>query len=289
MQSSIMTNPTKELTLSAIYQRFKGKVIATISLLVFENLLLISLPFLLGLAIDGLLNGQQKYLIVLACMLALVTLLGTLRRFYDTRAYSKITATLAKETAENQLAQGQSLSKTNTRVEMVSELVEFFEYELVESINALIKLAGALIMLAYFHVHLLYVALASTLAIVSIYLISSKHYMHFNKAYNDQHEKQVDVLTAQKNRTFKQHFMTLAKFKIKLSDLEALNFAWVFIFISLLIVINLMIAAQVTDMTTGGLFSVLSYTWEFAEVAIVLPLAYQQWIRSKEISTRIQC
>lgn len=289
MQSSIMTNPTKELTLSAIYQRFKGKVIATISLLVFENLLLISLPFLLGLAIDGLLNGQQKYLIVLACMLALVTLLGTLRRFYDTRAYSKITATLAKETAENQLAQGQSLSKTNTRVEMVSELVEFFEYELVESINALIKLAGALIMLAYFHVHLLYVALASTLAIVSIYLISSKHYMHFNKAYNDQHEKQVDVLTAQKNRAFKQHFMTLAKFKIKLSDLEALNFAWVFIFISLLIVINLMIAAQVTDMTTGGLFSVLSYTWEFAEVAIVLPLAYQQWIRSKEISTRIQC
>jgi len=284
-----MANPTKELTLSAIYQRFKGKVIATISLLVFENLLLISLPFLLGLAIDGLLNGQQQYLIVLACMLGLVTLLGTFRRFYDTRAYSKITATLAKETAENQLAQGQSLSKTNTRVEMVSELVEFFEYELVESINALIKLAGTLIMLAYFHVHLLYVALASTLAIVSIYLISSKHYMHFNKAYNDQHEKQVDVLTAQKNRAFKQHFMTLAKFKIKLSDLEALNFAWVFIFISILIVINLMIAAQVTDMTTGGLFSVLSYTWEFAEVSIVLPLAYQQWIRSKEISTRIQC
>lgn len=50
-----------------------------------------------------------------------------------------------------------------------------------------------------------------------------------------------------------------------------------------------MIAAQVTDITTGGLFSVLSYTWVFAEVAIVLPIAYQQWLRSKEISTRIHC
>jgi len=288
MANTLSIQEKNELTLSVIFQRFTGKILFTLGLLSLENILMIAMPFLLGLAIDGLLAGDKQPLYLLAAVLILSTILGTARRFYDTRVYSHIAARLAREVAEKQLARQSSVSKVNTRVEMVSELVDFFEYELVESFNAVIKLVGTLVMLGFFHINLLLTALACTAFIVVIYLISGTRYFNLNRALNDQHEQQVDILTAGQRPSLFRHFTAMARSKVRLSDIEALNFGGVFILISLLIVINLVLASEVVGITTGGLFSVLTYTWEFAEVAIVLPLVYQQWVRSKEISTRLE-
>jgi len=56
--------------------------------------------------------------------------------------------------------------------------------------------------------------------IIAIYILTSKKSFRLNKSYNDQLEKQVDVLSEKDNHQIKSHFKSVMKWNIRLSDLE---------------------------------------------------------------------
>lgn len=53
------------------------------------------------------------------------------------------------------------------------------------------------------------------------------------------------------------------------------------------ILFNLWFAATNLTPTVGAIFSIISYSWEFVESALVLPATLQGWSRLSEIMQRI--
>jgi hypothetical protein len=76
------------------------------------------------------------------------------------------------------------------------------------------------------------------------------------------------------------------RYRIQLSDLEAINFGLSESLLFVLVMFSLLVAA-LRNPSPGEIFAVLSYVIEFAEGIYALPILFQQMIRVKEISRRL--
>ena len=77
------------------------------------------------------------------------------------------------------------------------------------------------------------------------------------------------------------------QFEVKLSDSEAFLYGSVFLVLVAMVVFNLWFSATTMEITAGTIFSIVSYSWEFVEAAIVLPVTLQSMTRLSEITKRI--
>ena len=113
-------------------------------------------------------------------------------------------------------------------------------------------------------------------------------FWEWNSALNHQMEQQVSILEQRRDRPTLVHLKRLRKFEVKLSDTEAILYGTVFILLIGLILFNLWFATQYLEATPGAIFSIVSYTWEFAEAALALPVTLQSWSRLSEITSRLK-
>ena len=83
------------------------------------------------------------------------------------------------------------------------------------------------------------------------------------------------------------HLDRLRRIEIRLSDTEAFVYGAIFLVLLAFIVFNLWFAAAHLAASVGTIFSIISYSWEFVESALVLPMTLQGWSRLTEIMQRI--
>lgn len=271
----------------SIVRRFRASIAITFSLLSFENVIMVVTPFLLGLAIDGMLARDFVPVFWLGGLLVAGIVIGTGRRFYDTRCYGRIYGALASENAAYGWQEGRSISSLAARSEQIQEMVSFVENELVESYNAIIKICGALIMLAVVDWRLLVACLLSTLLIALVYVFSGKRIYRLNRGLNDQHDQQVLALESKDISKAQTHFGRVVRWSIRLSDLEARNFALIDLIATILVLGCLWIAAMGSNITPGSIFAILAYVLEFVEGSYLLPMAFHQFVRLNEIASRL--
>ena len=81
--------------------------------------------------------------------------------------------------------------------------------------------------------------------------------------------------------------MQLRRHEVRLSDTEAVLYGVIFIVLLGLIVFNLWFATTRLGITVGTIFSIISYSWEFVESALALPVTLQSWSRLSEIMRRL--
>jgi ABC-type multidrug transport system fused ATPase/permease subunit len=282
-----MTQRTTTFSLQGIFRRFRWKILVTFGLLLIENSLSVVEPYLLGIAINDLLSGVIRGVIYVIVLEFGKLLLGVGRRMYDTRTYSAVYASLAPETVEYQKAQNTPLSAIVARSQLVKELVDFFEHDLTQGFSSLIAAIGAVMMLLVLDIRLFWGCLAAILSIGLVYALSEKRIFRFNQALNDEQERQVDIITHQTQFAVIKHFRTLARWYVKLSDLEAINFGLIELILTALVLFSLFIAVDVENPSPGSIFAVVSYVLEFVEGVFVLPWIFQQFIRLKEITQRL--
>lgn len=274
-------------SLGILFKRFKGRISFTLFLVIAEAAVNLFFPLFMGYAINGLLASNYNGLISLAILGFVSLLLGSGRRLYDTHIYSGIYSTVAPELVDKEQKKESSVSKITARTNLLTEFVEFLENSLPEIVNSFVGLFGTLVIISSLDWNIFVACLIATLFTIMIYLLSGKRNFRLNKSYNDELEKQVDVLTtADKNRTTA-HFKNVMHWNIKLSDFETFNFSlvWGSMIILLLYALFAVIDSGVT--TYGTIFSSLMYVYEYMASVIALPLFYQQLIRLKEISSRL--
>ncbi|WDE08057.1 hypothetical protein SG34_014850 [Thalassomonas viridans] len=274
----------KQLGILAIIQRFPVKLTCTWLLVVLENILLALVPLYIGFAIDDLLAGEINKLMHMAGLLVLLTLFSVLRRIYDTRTYGDIKVSLGM--AVDDRNDKQPVSVRNARQDMARELVDFLEHELPQLMTAVIQILVTLVVLSSFHWHLAGSALALTLTMLFIYALFDKRFYLLNGELNSQMEKQVEILKTG-SRPLLAHLRRLKKYEVKLSDTEAVVYGLIFLLVCAFVVTNLWQAAGLMELSSGKIFSIVSYSWEYAEAAILLPVSLQTWSRLKNITQRL--
>ena len=268
-----------------LLKRFAGRFALTLSLVVMEAAGWILFPLVIGRAIDSVLASSVRGLYELA-ILGVVTMgIAVVRRLVDSRAYAAIYATLGQEMVESGEEAG--TSTRTARLGMLREIVEFFENSLPELINSGLGLVGTMLIVATLNFPVFLGCLAAAAATVILYALTGSLTTRYNQGLNDEHERQVDAVASGDPRRLGRHLRAMMRWNIRLSDLEAANFGinWVFM-IALLV---FAVSAAVRDTPEyGAVFAVVMYVFQFMEAMMMLPFFYQEWLRLREISGRLE-
>lgn len=275
----------KKLNLKTLLVSNWRAVSVTWLLVLLENVLMALLPLLIGFSIDDLLAGQSHSLQWLALVMVLLTLIAVGRRIYDTRVYGSIRVEFGL--ALEQRSVNKQVSLRNARLDMSRELVDFLEKTVPELITGITQITIALIILANFN--LLLALTAVVMGILMLFLYSQFHavFLRLNMALNNQTERQVGVLSLDKRTLLNRHLKLLRLWEVKLSDREAILYGLIFLLISGFVIANLWLATQLSTLTAGTIFSVVTYSLEYVEAALILPATLQGLTRLQEITQRI--
>ncbi|MCP4319956.1 MAG: hypothetical protein GY789_29245 [Hyphomicrobiales bacterium] len=273
------------LTIVTLLRKFAGSVTLTWLLTFCETALMALIPLFIGFAIDGLLADNAVALLQLAAILAGLTAVGVVRRLYDTRAYGTMRVELGKALVGR--ADGVPVSTVNARLGMSRELVDFLEEEVPALLSAAVQLIVSIIVLFSFHSMLSFAAGAAAVLMIGLYGIVHARFFRLNAEHNHQAEQQVGILEAKSADGILAHLNVLRRVEIKLSDTEAFVYGAIFAVLLGFIVFNLWFAAKHIETSAGTIFSIISYSWEFVESALMLPITLQGWSRLSEIMKRI--
>ncbi len=275
-------------SIKAIFKRFKWKISITFSMLVIENVFKVLQPLVLGIAINDLINKSNDGLWLFCILYSASFLIGVIRRYYDTRAYTSIYTVIASEVAAIQNQKNISVSTIAARSSLIKELVDFFEYDVTQAFTSLISVVGALVMLALFDWWIFGACLITILLIFIIYMLSNKKIYDYNIGLNDELEHRITVLETREQLGIVKHFRNIARWMVKMSDLETLNFGIIEILLFVLAIFALYVSASAVNATAGGIFSIITYILEFSNGIFMLPIVFQQLIRLQEISARLK-
>jgi ABC transporter transmembrane region len=275
----------KELSLVTLFQVFRWKIGLTWTLTILETGLMALIPLFIGLAIDGLMTRAFEPLYILCGVLAALLIVATGRRVYDTRAYGTIRVALAAEMATRNSTL--KISSLSARVHMARELVDFLEGELPAIMTSVLQLVVAVGVLAYFDWVLAASALSAGGLMLVIYGLFHRRFFRLNRALNAQAEKEVSLLERRDPSVFLRHLRSLRRFGVQLSDTEAAVYSIIFALLLSVVVFNLGYTALVIAASAGAVFSIITYSWDFVDGAVSVPMALQSWSRLSEIIERI--
>jgi len=273
------------LSIGTLLRRFRGAIGVTWLLTLCETTIAALAPLFIGFAIDGLLASDLAALVNLGVLLAALILIGVARRIFDTRAYGTIRVEIGR--ALTAKAGATSISAMNARLGMGRELADFLEVQVPELLSAFVRLHVALVILWSFHPVLFASAFGAGILMLLIYAAQHRRFYRLNGDLNHQMERQVDALSTLSPGKIFVHLARLRRTEVRISDTEALVYGAMFTILAGFILFNLWFAAGTAELTAGRIFSIVSYSWEFVEAAIVLPATLQGWSRLAEIADRI--
>lgn len=188
---------------------------------------------------------------------------------------------------QNETNKDASVSRISARTGLLTEFVEFLENSMPEMINALISVVGILAIIATLNIDVFFACLSILGLIVFIYTITGKFNYKLNTKYNNQLEKQVDVLTARDSIAIKSFYQELMRWNVKLSDLETINYFVIWVGVIAVFIYTPITVIGAGILSYGLVFSIIMYVLNYAGSIVSFPLFIQQVIRLKEISARL--
>jgi hypothetical protein len=261
---------------------YRARVGLSLLLVIAEAAGQVALPFVIGRALDEYLAGSNRDLILLAALGLGTMLLATIRRLHDVRLYAMLYQRAGKAAVE----QESDLSPRTARLNLLREVVDFAEHSMPELIASVVGFIGTLLFLFRLSRSVFVAALLMAAVIMVIYALSTRRTMTFNRGYNDEYERQVDVLRQDDRSLTRHHIGLLNAWTIKLSDVDAINYA-----LSLTLMIALQVFAIVTSarqgVDVGSLMSIVLYVFEFSATASLLPFSWQEYLRLRDILHRL--
>lgn len=277
----------EKISLKTLVARFWKKTILTWLLVILEGFALLLMPLAVGWAVDSLLKGKTDGIIQLGGLCMILLVIGTGRRFYDTRVYSGIYRKISHEMVTREQNRKTSLSKISARTNLFTEFIEFLENALPDILNQFLGLIGTLGIIIFIDIRIFWVCLGGVVLTVAVYILSQNIMFQLNKGQNDEFEKQIEVLSSSEPENISTHFRNLMGWNIKLSDLETINFSLTWIFLVGVLLGSILIVATSATASFGQVVTIIMYVFGFMENVMAFPLYYQQIIRLQEIATRL--
>ncbi len=274
-------------SLRTLCLRFKWRISATVGMIGIGAGLELLFPLAIGFAIDGLIDGNSFAVWPLAALGLGALVVGTLQRFYDTRIYAGIYRTITPEMVAAEQSKGSDLSIISARVDLLTEFVEFLESTMPEIIQATVNLVGVLILIAFLDLNVFIACVALLSLMLCIFWVTGGRNYLLNARYNDELEKQVNVLGSRSMLHINQHLKRLMGSAIKISDLETINYFVLFLGVIALLVFTPLVVVDSGVLKYGMVFSILMYVLSYVESLVACPIFIQKLIRLHEIAQRI--
>lgn len=273
--------------LRTIFAAHRWKLLLTYGLYNLENLLRLSQPFVLGLAINDLLHQSSRGLLLFVAQHLIHLAISSARQMYDTRVFSSIYTGLATQLVVEQRGRDIGTSRVAARSALSREFVEFFENHVPLLMRSLYSVVGALVMLGFYDRVLVPICLGLLLPAVVLNRIYARRTFDLNRGLHDQLEQEVDVVDHADERQVRRHYAAVAAWRVKLSDCEALNFGTMEVFVLGVMVLALLRTCSSLSATPGEIFAVFRYVLMLLMGLDGVPKLVHQFSRLRELRLRM--
>lgn len=273
-------------TLKSIATEHNKKLILTFALVLAENGLFLAYPIFAGFAINAIMQGNTSNALIYALFVLIAWLVGAVRRRVDTQVFANIYAKLAVNVIMNEKQNAKDDSAIIARVALSREFVNFFETHFPMFFTSVISIIGSAFMLIFVEPK---VAVAC-FAVMTFFLIFLPRYIKKNDdlylRLNDRLEKEAKVIGVFNKSTLNRHYDVVSKFRIAISNREAMSYFIIGISASLLFLVAIIVlSSQQTN--AGRIYSVMTYIWNFVISLDDSPKLIEEFSNLKDIGKRI--
>lgn len=273
-------------TLKSIATEHNKKLILTFALVLAENGLFLAYPIFAGFAINAIIQGNTLNALIYALFVLIAWLVGAIRRRVDTQVFANIYAKLAVNVIMNEKQNAKDDSAIIARVALSREFVNFFETHFPMFFTSVISIIGSAFMLIFVEPK---VAVAC-FAVMTFFLIFLPRYIKKNDdlylRLNDRLEKEAKVIGVFNKSTLNRHYDVVSKFRIAISNREAMSYFIIGISASLLFLVAIIVlSSQQTN--AGRIYSVMTYIWNFVISLDDSPKLIEEFSNLKDIGKRI--
>jgi ABC-type multidrug transport system fused ATPase/permease subunit len=273
--------------LQTIFGKYRRSILATYIVTLLENLFELFYPSLTGLAVNGLLKHDLTGLALLLGVWLIHTATGVFRQRYDTRVFSSIYTDIASRTVAEQERMGVSTSHIVARSSLSREFVTFFERDIPATVHSVFGLLGALVLLLFYDAWSAAFCLMLLIPLAILNRGYSRRTLTLNRGLNNQLEREVTVLTRRNSSRVLGHYRLLARWRIRLSDAEAMNWGVMELFSIGLSAAVIIRVASLPHVEPGTIYAMLAYLWNFIASLDHVPALVQQLSRLKDIARRM--
>jgi ABC-type multidrug transport system fused ATPase/permease subunit len=245
--------------------------------------------YFFGEAINDLIKGGYRGLVVLTLVHLAYLIIGTIRHMFDTRTYSTIYTSMVTGIVSRKY-RTLDVSKLTAHSTLAREFVDFLEHDLVYVFEAAYNIFGSLIILFFYDKLIVSICLMIMIPVVLISRIYGKKMMWLNKNKNDELEKQVDIISAGNPVHIQRHYANLRKWQIGISDKEAWNFGFMELMVLLVITVSLIASKSLhnSSIMAGSLFAIYSYILKFASGLDTIPYTMERLSSLSDITRRLE-
>lgn len=273
-------------TLKSIATEHNKKLILTFAFVLAENGLFLAYPIFAGYAINAIMQGNTLNALIYALFVLVAWLVGAVRRRVDTQVFANIYAKLAVNVIMNEKQNAKDDSAIIARVALSREFVNFFETHFPMFFTSVISIIGSAFMLIFVEPK---VAVAC-FVVMTFFLIFLPRYIKKNDdlylRLNDRLEKEAKVIGAFNKSTLNRHYDVVSKFRIAISNREAMSYFIIGISASLLFLVAIIVlSSQQTN--AGHIYSVMTYIWNFVISLDDSPKLIEEFSNLKDIGKRI--
>jgi len=269
--------------------KHRSRLVITYVLFSLEMLGSLLRPFFLGEAVNDLMKGSYRGLILL-CMVHLAWLtIGTIRHMYDTRTYSAIYTSLVTRFLSRKIEPSE-VSKLSAHSTLAREFVDFLEFDLIYIIEAAYNIFGSLVLLFFYDSSVVVVCFAILVPVIIISYGYGKRMKRLNRLKNDELEHQVDIISSGDKLALRKHYNNLSKWQIRISDMEAWNFGIMELMVLLVIGASLVVTHKISGTTilAGDLIGIYNYILKFVSGLDTIPYTVQRLTSLTDITRRIE-
>lgn len=273
-------------TLKSIATEHNKKLILTFAFVLAENGLFLAYPIFAGYAINAIMQGNTLNALIYALFVLVAWLVGAIRRRVDTQVFANIYAKLAVNVIMNEKQNAKDDSAIIARVALSREFVNFFETHFPMFFTSVVSIIGSAFMLIFVEPK---VAVAC-FVVMTFFLIFLPRYIKKNDdlylRLNDRLEKEAKVIGAFNKSTLNRHYDVVSKFRIAISNREAMSYFIIGISASLLFLVAIIVlSSQQTN--AGHIYSVMTYIWNFVISLDDSPKLIEEFSNLKDIGKRI--
>jgi len=216
------------------------------------------------------------------------SIVGAIRRVYDTKIYTTMFADLSSNVVAQQLEQGEELSKIAGRSSLAWQNIEFFQYSLPEFVEQLINVGGAILALAIFDWRVASVGAGLVLLVALSSKIYMRNVMKYQVKLNDLHEQEYNMFATKDPLVVKQYYTDISGLEVKYSNRTAASYGIIRFLLLFMFIATLYISLDLDRFTIGEIYSIVAYVWTFVTASEYIPYLSEKWVSLKDTTRRLQ-
>lgn len=251
------------LLVSEIFRVYKKAPLQILSIWLmdlFEALIIVANPYVIGKCIDGLLHQDIVWLIALIVLEVLFGISRTLNKLLDTRVYSQIIKEESISYYTRISGTDAADSLINARLDLVNDIPNFLEMNLFQILNMVL---GIIISLTFLYSEsktcVFWMSISTVIFIPCMtYPFQSKITCNYKK-YKTLDEKHVDAISSRNVKTYSDFIHNFLDIGVQNSDLDARIFILTHLLQTALLFAAIWSVFSTKNFTAGLLFSTITY------------------------------